>query len=328
MWYGRINQTVRHLREVLPYITVLKIYNLVLALIEKQFILTKLKSYPVALKVDPTPFCQLHCPLCFHSDPQFNKQFKLVENLSKENLKKIIEPIKERLFWVSLSHRGEPFLNPNLIDLIKYLHDNNIAVSFPTNFSVKMKDEQIEKLVSSGLDAIFISLDGASSETYLEYRVGGNFDLILQNVRKLQYYKQKLNSSRPRIVWKFIIFEHNKHEITNVKINYKALGFDSFEFVNNKEGKIELKRKEKRLNKRIKIRKNCYWLWHIMVILSDGQVNPCCWGKNFYIGNAFKTNILEIWNNSMYKKLRLGFKKENYPDELHYNCKRCYKVIP
>ena len=328
MWYGRINQTVRHLREVLPYITVLKTYNLVLALIEKHLILTKLKSYPVALKVDPTPFCQLHCPLCFHSDPKFNKQFKLEENLSKENLKKIIEPLKKRLFWVSLSHRGEPFLNPNLIECIEYLHENNIAVSFPTNFSVKIKDEHIIKLVKSGLDAIFISLDGTSSETYLQYRVGGNFDLVLQNVKKMEYYKQKFNSSRPRIVWKFIIFEHNKHEISIVKNKYKELGFDSFELVYNKEGEVELARKEKRLNKRIKIKRNCYWLWHIMVILSDGQVNPCCWGKNFNIGNAFKTNILEIWNNTIYKKLRSGFKKENYPDGLHYHCKRCYKIIP
>lgn len=324
MFNSTLKIALRRMYDFYPHITFTKFYNLVLNLFEKSFRVINLRSSPVALKIDPGPFCQLNCPLCYHNDSEFNKKFKLNENLSKEGLVKIVEPLKKQLVWISLSHRGEPFMNPNLLELIEYIHENNIAVSFPTNFSVKLNDSKIEKLVKSGLDRIIVSLDGASQETNEKYRVGSNFELITSNVRFLADLKKKFGLSRPKIVWKFIIFDHNKHEINYVKENYKLLGFDSYEFVYNSSGNTAIEKREKEHSKRIK--KNCYWLWQIMVIQSDGQVNPCCNGKNFNIGNAFESNILQLWNNQTYHNLRNGFKKGNFPNKLHNFCKECYKV--
>ena len=148
---------------------------------------------------------------------------------------------------------------------------------------------------------------------------------LISNVKKLAYFKKKLGFSRPKIVWKFVIFDHNKHEVNIVKEKYKLFGFDSYEFIQNRQGvtaraKIQINRK-----KRTKKVDNCYWLWHIMVIQSDGQVNACCNQKDFKIGNAFETNTHELWNNNTYQNLRNGFRKDNFPGKLHEHCKNCYR---
>jgi MoaA/NifB/PqqE/SkfB family radical SAM enzyme len=82
---------------------------------------------------------------------------------------------------VSLSLRGEPLLGKDLPAIIEHAHSRNIAVSFPTNLSVKLGGEKLERLVRSGVDAIYVSVDGACEETYRRYRVGGDAIADLRN---------------------------------------------------------------------------------------------------------------------------------------------------
>ncbi|NOQ26933.1 MAG: radical SAM protein [Bacteroidales bacterium] len=317
---SRLAYIKRHISELLTHLTIEKIVNLVINLVEKYFRVSNLRSYPAVIKIDPGPFCQLRCPLCFHTNEEFNKRFKLEDNLTIEKLVKIIEPLKKKLVYVSLSLRGEPFMNPYLIELIEYIHKSNIAVSFSTNFSIKLTDNQIERIAKSGLNKMSVALDGASQETNEKYRVGSNFELILSNVKKLASYKKKYKLSSPKIIWKFVVFDHNKKDIPFVKENYKLLGFDSYKFVHDVFGDTTVKARKKQKGKG----KICYWIWHTMIIQSDGQVNPCCDLKNFNIGNAFESNIHNLWNNEVYQSLRKGFKKNNFPNDLHEMCKSCY----
>lgn len=318
----RYEYIATHCLAILPYLTFEKFINLFINLFEKSLKITVLRSYPIALKIDPGPFCQLHCPACFHRDNEFNKRFSIKDNLSIEKLKIILAPIQRKLLFVSLSYRGEPFTNPNLTELIEYIHKCNIAVGLPTNFSFNFTENQIIKIANSGLDRLYVSLDGASKETNEKYRVGSNYELILHNVKRLADYKKRQKLSHPEIIWKFVIFDHNKHEIDIVKKTYKILGFNSYFFVNDNNGIIAKKERQK-----TKLKSNiCYWLWHTMIIQSDGQVNPCCKMFDFNIGNAFKTNVLILWNNKVYQSLRNGFRKKKFPNKLHKICSQCYDV--
>ncbi len=55
---------------------------------------------------------------------------------------------------------------------------------FSSNMSVPFNDAAIEALVRSCLDAIILSIDGATQETYQEYRRGGDLALVFDNVRR------------------------------------------------------------------------------------------------------------------------------------------------
>jgi radical SAM protein with 4Fe4S-binding SPASM domain len=177
-----------------------------------------------------------------------------------------------------------------------------------------MSAKAVKELVTSGVDTLAVSLDGASDETYSKYRIGGKFDLVKSNVRRLQDTKTRLGSKRPRLIWKFVIFQHNKHEVDEVRRTYKDLGFDAYEMVQDNRGPSsrEVKRKQKR--------KTCFWLWHTMVIDWDGSVAPCCVYYDFGLGNAIESNTSYLWTSPQYVSLREGLRDHS---KIHPKCRTC-----
>ena len=318
----------RHFSTFIPHLTFKKIINLLINEIEMQLSIASPKSFPPYIKVEPTPLCHLRCPGCLQKDYDFKKSLLKLNNgimyLSLENLKTIINPIRNTLIGVSLSHYGEPMLNPRLSSLIEYLHNNNIAVNFPTNLSIKLSDDQIVRLVKSGLDCIEVSLDGATEDSYNMYRVGGDFKLVLKNVRSLANTKRDLGTKRPRIVWKFIEFEHNKNEIEMLSRLYKDLGFDSYEIMCDNRSKNYKDVTEKDNKNMIEAKKTCYWLWNTITVRWDGSVRPCCtFSDEINLGNAIENDIKKIWQSQKYKSLREGFNKKYYGQKMESMCKRC-----
>lgn len=57
--------------------------------------------------------------------------------------------------------------------------------------------------------------------------------------------------------------------------------------------------------------KQCYQLWHSLVINWDGTVVPCCkdYNSTIIIGNILTDNIESIWNGKTMQKLRQTFLK-------------------
>lgn len=183
-------------------------------------------------------------------------------------------------------------------------------------------------LIKSGVDCIFVSLDGASRETYTKYRVNGNFELVLKNVARLVEIRNKLKMRRPKIIWKFIIFDHNRSEMPVAMNDYHTkYSFDSVEFNFDYRDEKRLDRLKNRSESLLKKKKACYWAWNSMVIRSNGDVLPCCQILDPF-GNALKQNIAEIWNNEKYKTLRSSFQTsraiEGYKNDY---CKNCEDIL-
>lgn len=323
---ARVEYMVRHLRTVFPYITFAKICNLLLNTLELRFIASRPRSLPPYLKVEPTPLCQLACPGCAHGTSDLKKQLSNREHLSIDEFKKILDPISHTLFGISLSLRGEPMLGKELLPIIEYSHSKNVAVSFPTNLSLTLNEEKISRLVSSGVDAIFISLDGASAHTYGQYRVGGDFDLVLRNVKTIARIRANLHRSRPRLIWKFVVLEHNRHEIAQVQNMYRKLGFDAYELVEDYGSEAHKAARQTQNAKLIQQRKGCYWAWHTTTIRADGIVAPCCLGhESFQLGNTRTEDIVSIWRGERYAQLRQGFNTMRTSD-MNPVCARCLGV--
>ena len=87
-----------------------------------------------------------------------------------------------------------------------------------------LTDEQAEALVKYEFGDMILSIDGASQETYVQYRAKGDFDNVINNIKKINFYKKKYNSMFPNMIWKFILFNHNEHEIIKAKEMAKELG--------------------------------------------------------------------------------------------------------
>ena len=305
-----------------------KILNLVLNVVELQFNISQPRSLPPFVKVETTPDCQMACPGCHHSTRAMKKELMVRrEQLRLEDFKRIIEPIQRATLGISLSLRGEPLLGKDLIPIIEYAHSKNIAVSFPSNLSVKLSDEKVARLVKSGVDAIYVSLDGASQESYEKYRIGGDFHRVVRNVRVIAETKARLGLSRPHLVWKFVIFGHNKHEIPVVEAEFRRLGFDSFELVQDYTSEQADNDRGTFVSELVRKRKGCYWAWHTSIIRADGVVTPCCLGQrhDFGLGNVLSQNFRDIWRGKPYTRLRRGF-QTMAAEDLHPVCTKCLGI--
>lgn len=126
---------------------------------------------------------------------------------------------------VELSDYGEMFPNPELLELMKYAHEHNVLLAANNGVNLNtIKEEVIEGLVKFGLRGLTCSIDGASQDTYAKYRVGGDFDRVIENVRKINHHKKAYGTQYPKLTWQFVVFGHNQHEIPMARTLARELG--------------------------------------------------------------------------------------------------------
>lgn len=204
-------------------LVILKILNLLIA---KYHFLRKdsaLLSRPFGILVDPSNGCNLHCPGCVHSKTA-PADFIWPSGIMSEKLfSDFIDTYGPYAFKIGLYSYGEPLLN-RLTPLFIRLSKSYLLETFlSTNLSLKIDADDI---VLSGLDYLIISVDGVTQESYEKYRKGGRLNVIMDNIQKLVEAKRRHQSSTPYLVWQFLLFEHNKHEISLAKELASNLGVD------------------------------------------------------------------------------------------------------
>jgi len=297
---------------------------------------------PNAVIIDPINICNLDCPLCASKTQNYEKG-KMGFDTFKEILNKI-----PSLKVIILFNWGEPLLHHEIFNIIKESVSRNIYTITHTNFSIKQKPDFFEQLVNSGLHQLVISADGASQESYEKYRVKGNFDWVINNIRYTVAAKKKLKKRDPKIVWKFLVNKSNEHEIDYAKNTAGSLGI---EIMFDKMGLSDdipdiefpgtlLERKEQWLPKNSKYildyykngkytplnNKPCSQLFNSTVINPDGKITPCCWvtSKENVWGDLTKQSFEEIWNNEKYKYSRSLFNNIEYNGSVKNTvCTKC-----
>jgi radical SAM protein with 4Fe4S-binding SPASM domain len=308
-----------YLKQIL---TPRKICNLVVKEIQFFFGHSLLFYFPNKLTVDIGNVCNLSCPLC----PTGRRDKSAAKGFMKlREFKRIIDELGGYLTNLELYNWGEPLLNKDLVKMIKYAKDRNIPVCISTNLNT-LDRETAEALMSTFIDKVFISCDGASPETYTWYRVGGDFDKLINNVHYLTEAKKRQGNDYTRLILLFHVFKHNEHEIGKIKelagnlgvelrINRMRtdMGKEIFEKVEAsiqrdkdwipQSPKYSISGLDKR---RKKARSKCKFLWRTSVINWDGAVLPCCavYGEQYAFGNVFKDSFASIWNNEKYKLAR------------------------
>ena len=181
-------------------------------------------SHPVLLMVDPANDCQLGCPSCVHTT---NTSFGAVFDWPRTTLpvhtyEAFLERFGPFAFGAALYNYGEPLLNKHFDKIVRASKEYLLNAITSTNLSMPLANA--EAIVDSGLDYMVLSIDGATQAVYERYRRKGDLVLVLENVRKLVAAKKALGSSTPYLVWQFLTFEHNHHELPEAMRLAKALG--------------------------------------------------------------------------------------------------------
>ena len=171
-----------------------------------------------AIRLEFTTSCQLKCPGCWRMHP-FVKNKIAYGHLKPNDLRILLEDGGlNHLKLITCAANGESLLNPHFVELLQICHEHDIELTNDTGFNFNhITDEQIEAIVDTKMDFICLSIDGTSQETYSRYRINGNFDKVIENIKRLQAYKRKVGSEYPELLWSMIGFNWNIHEIDTAR---------------------------------------------------------------------------------------------------------------
>lgn len=140
------------------------------------------KQYPLMIGLGITNRCNLDCPFCFYHDVASNRDAH--EDMSIKFIEDLFASLG-KLFLVNMALQGEPFLHPEITDILKIvsLSANKIVVCTNGLLISEKHCLALEKL--SGLKLI-LSVDATDAATYSLMRKGGSFKLFQQNAIKMR----------------------------------------------------------------------------------------------------------------------------------------------
>ena len=294
-----------------------KLANFALSKVQKWLRRDRLISMPYRYYIDPTNLCNLRCPLC----PTGRRELQRPRGrMNLEDFKRIVDQIAPYAYSVELYNWGEPFLHPQIFDLIRYASECKISVQLSSNLNY-FSEEMAEQAVASGLTRLLVSVDGATQEIYEKYRYGGRLEIVLYNVSLLVKAKRRLDSSTPFITLRTLINKYNEHELDQLRQLAADLAVDSFStgpiFVNtgDREQVEEWLPEDEHLSyydysaEHLENVWHCDDLWESCTINWDGGIAPCCWlqDPSYDFGNAFTKPLWEIWNGEAYVSSRRVF---------------------
>jgi MoaA/NifB/PqqE/SkfB family radical SAM enzyme len=330
----------RHLGALLRHAGPRKTANVLRAEWERVRRTTVLRSRPYYYFIDPCNVCNLRCPLCPTGTGDLQRSRGM---LKLADYRTILDKIDRYAVEVSLHNWGEPLLNKDIFDIIRLTTDRGIATNMSSNLSLKHQENLGERLVRSGLEYLIVSLDGVTQETYEQYRVRGDINLVFDNMRDIIAAKQRLGSSTPKIEWQFIVFKHNEHEMEAARERAKAMGVDRLRFrapglPYNQSDDEALGDKwmptnpaywelhPARLNAQGYLwDEPCYYLYRSMTVNPGGGVAACCivYREKQDFGCLLHEDLDTIWNNPSYVASRALF-QAHPPGRARTICDGCY----
>ena len=134
------------------------------------------------LYIEPTNRCNLDCRMCIRhvwDEP--------MGNMSDEVFSRVIEGL--RTFspppTVFFGGFGEPLFHPRIIEMVARVKSLGTPVEMITNGTLLTADLSRE-LIMAGLDMLWVSLDGATPESYSDIRLGALLPRVLENVARFR----------------------------------------------------------------------------------------------------------------------------------------------
>lgn len=299
---------------------------------------------PSLIVLDASSACQLRCPSCPTG------QGMTLKTLGAKFLKFIdFKNLIDANPWISaieLSNWGEIFLNPEIISILEYGFKKNIALQAYNGVNLNtVSNDILEALVKYQFQGMTVSLDGASNDTYKIYRVGGDFEKVIAHIRIINAFKQRYQTHLPKMVWQFVAFGHNEHEIAkarNMAVELKMDFYVKLSFGDLYTGEIfspiknrELIRREsgvdcadrqeylKKHGERYLQKASCAQLWKSPHIHADGRLLGCCTNYKQDYGNVFEEGLLECINNEKINYARQMLMGQEPPRE-DIPCSKCF----
>lgn len=289
---------------------------------------------PYTLNIEVTGRCNLRCRACPVGMGILKRP---VGDLDFDGFRRVFDQLEGYLVYLILYFQGEPFLNRDLLRMVRYAADRRVYTMVSTNGHFFTTDRACQAVIDSGLGSLVVSLDGITETTYRAYRQDGDYARVVEGISRLARLKREQGKRFPKLYLQFLVLKHNEHEIGRVRRFGRALGVDRvllksaqvyrFEdaegilpdgpgyrrYVKDDKGQWRLKGK---------LKNRCRRLWVNSLVTWDGTVVPCCFDKDaeYPFGSLKESPFDAIWKNQAYTNFRKKVLQNRCQVPLCTNC--------
>ena len=257
----------------------------------KRYMETALKITNIkALNIEISSLCNAQCPFC--SRNQKVRPYD-AHRISLSDFKSLPQPMIEALRRITFAGNfGDLATNSELPDIVAYVKalNSDIALGGETNGSLQKEVwwQSLGRWFNRG--AMVFALDGLA-DTHGLHRIGTDFDMIVRNIKAFA-------SAGGIAHWKFIVFEHNAHQIEQAERLAGDIGCARFFALSSRDYSSDLQ-KPKEFD--VPIKRELFDVYRdsdsetdtcslckpffsrTLYIAADGSVHPCCFAHCMYI---------------------------------------------
>ena len=248
------------------------------------------------LNIEITTMCNERCIYCEYSAMGLHRERKMIDEVFFKRITR--EAYELGITDVGLYMIGEPLMNPNVYEYIRYLkEDIGFKYVYISTNGIACTPKNLEKLVAAGLDSLKFSISGASRESFMKHHGVDAFDLVRDNIIYASNYRKKVASDMKLYIFSVL----TKHNIQEKDALEKLFGsyVDEITCVKVLPGLIGLRGMEEYLmldqddgvdcSQQIP----CSEIFNKIVVDAEGILRSCCYAETNL------TKIIDLHNISL-----------------------------
>ncbi len=261
--------------------------------------------FPVEVAFELAAVCNLACVMC--PVPTTKRPRELMDSSLFESA--AAELATESGFVFLPQGFGETMLHPKWATLIASARSRGIGPIILLTNGTLLDDRNATRVLELGVDALVISIDGTTPETYASVRVGGDLAVVERNVER--FLAKRGAAARPKVAVRIIRMRDTAKEIEEFFARWSArLGPDDeirINEFNSWSGRVENRASAEAPAADASNRSACRMLWANLSVHADGKVSACCHDSEdeLVVGDLTAGDTLHsIWSGPRLEALR------------------------
>jgi len=170
------------------------------------------------VQVEISSHCRSGCLYCPRSI--FKESWS--ERLMPPALFRELLPALKKTALVYLQGWGEPFTNPDILEMIRLAHQCGCRVGTSTN-GMLLESSMIEALVAEGIEVVAFSLAGLGhgNDTI---RQGTSCEKVMAVIRELNEAKKRAGTDKPAIHIAYMLLDSGMGDLEKIPAAFEGLG--------------------------------------------------------------------------------------------------------
>lgn len=272
---------------------------------------------PLFATIEVTHKCNFICKHCYNFDREESSQSPYQETLTTEKICTVIEELAEAGSLYLNITGGEPLLHPDLETIVTKAKEQSFFVRLKTNASL-LSAQKAKALFESGLDAIDVSLYGASDETYKKFTSKTQYEQVVKGLKNGQeagldisvsliLHRLNIHEIEEMIQlcqenqWHFLMSDEITDRYDNTNASH-SLSLTDEQYRSLLQSGQDYAQAFACDNQDKEVRCSCAQT--VCAVAANGDVYPCI-GAPIVSGNILKESFAHIWQHSPeLKKIR------------------------